>query len=224
MKTGKLRNKILALALPLTLIPFLLTALAVYYFVIRSYQIQIEDEQNKLLAEAIVDIRKEQEAARRDVALIANLAVIAEYLEAVSDKPSSDRIQPREAAARATLQLFFDQNPYYLQLNLVDAQGQERVKLSKLPESNLKSVKNEDLFRRMLIARTVDPEVQMPVEAVRPNQFTLMFTRRVRREKFAGVVVLHLNTAVFERHLRPLLASHHLSTILFDDRGLVFAR
>ncbi len=51
-----------------------------------------------------------------------------------------------------------------------------------------------------------------------------MFTRRIRREKFAGVVILHLNTAVFERHLRPLLASHQLSTVLFDDRGLVFAR
>ncbi len=45
MKTGKLRNKILAFALPLTLVPFLLTALAVYYFVVRSYQSQIEDEQ-----------------------------------------------------------------------------------------------------------------------------------------------------------------------------------
>lgn len=121
----KLRNKILAFALPLTLIPFVLTALAVYYFVVRSFQVQIEDEQNKLLAEAIVDIRREQEAARRDVALIANLPVIAEYLEAISQgyKPLPEGIQTREAAARASLQLFFDQNPYYLQLNLVDAQG-----------------------------------------------------------------------------------------------------
>jgi signal transduction histidine kinase len=227
MKTGKLRNKILAFALPLTIIPFALTALAVYYFVIRSYQIQIEDEQNKRLAEAVVDIRREQEGAQRDVALIANLPIVDEYLEAVSesDKQSPAGIQSREAAVRASLQLFFDRNPYYLQLGLVDAQGQERVKLTKLPEANaLKSIKNEDLFRRMLIARGAFPDVQMPVEAVQPGHFTSMFTSRVRRERFAGVVVLHLNTAVFERNLRPLLASYQLSTVLFDDRGLVFAK
>src|SRR6266536_1162189 len=171
MKTGKLRNKILAFALPLTLVPFLLTALAVYYFVVRSYQSQIEDEQNKLLAEAIVDIRREQEAARRDVALIANLPVIAEYLEVVSDGNPTvrDGVEARETAARASLQLFFDQNPYYLQLNLVDAQGHDHVKLSKLPEAySLKSIKNEDLFRRMLIARNLGSEVQMPVEQAQP--------------------------------------------------------
>lgn len=227
----KLRNRILAFALPLTLVPFILTALAVYYFVVRSYQSQIEDEQNKLLAEAIVDIRKEQEAARRDLALIANLAVIAEYLEAVSFIPQTSDIKPEKsiqikgATARATLQLFFDQNPYYVQLSLVDAQGQEQVKLSKLPESyKLNLIRNEDLFRRMLIARNREPEVQMPVETVQPGRFSSIFTHRVTREKFAGVVVLQLNTAVFERHLRPLLASHQLSTLLFDDRGLVFAK
>src|SRR5207302_639714 len=35
---------------------------------------------------------------------------------------------------------------------------------------------------------------------------------------------LHLNTAVFERDVRPLLASHQLATVLFDDRGIVFAK
>ena len=34
-----------------------------------------------------------------------------------------------------------------------------------------------------------------------------MFTSQVRRERFAGVAVLQLNTTVFERSLRPLLAS-----------------
>jgi signal transduction histidine kinase len=225
MKTSKLRNKILTFALPLTLIPFLLTALAVYYFVIRSYQVQIDEEQNRVLAEAIVDIKREQEAARRDVALIARLSVIAEYLEAVSANSAPEIIKPRESAARVNLQLFFDQSPYYLQLSLVDAQGQERVKLSKLPEANqLKSIKDEDLFRKMLIARNLGSEVQMPVQSVQPGQFASMFTSRVRRDRFAGFVSLHLNTAVFERHLRPVLASHQLSTVLFDDRGLVFAR
>jgi len=221
----KLRNKILVFALPLTLIPFALAALAVYYFVIRSFQVRIEDEQNKLVAEAIVDIRREQEAARRDVALIANLPVMADYLEAVLEKPPSQVPQARETAARSALQLFFDQNPYYLQLSLIDAQRQERVKLSRLPEPLLLgSIKSEEIFRRMLIARGANPEIQMPVEAVRPAQFTSMFTSRVRRERFVGLVVLHLNTAVFERRLRPLLASHQLSTLLFDDRGLVFAK
>jgi len=241
MKTGKLRNKILAFVLPLTLIPFVLTALAVYYFVIRSYQNQIAEEQNKLLAQAIVDIRREQEATRRDVALIARLPAIAEYLEAVSSRPQTsdlglqtsgfrptEPIQIKEAEARASLRLFFDQNPYYLQLSLIDAQGQERVKFSKLPEPQLlKSLTSEDFFKRALIGRNLIPEVQMPVESAQPGHFTSIFTHRVQRERlagFAGVAVLHLNAVVFERHLRPLLASHHLSTFLFDDRGLIFTK
>src|SRR5205807_984422 len=116
----------------------------------------------KLLAEAIVDIRREQEAARRDVVLIAQLPAIAEYLEAVSFRLQTAEIKPKEsiqtkeAEARAILQLFFDQNPYYLQLSLVDTQGQERVKFSKLPGPLLlRSIQNEDSFRRMLIAKTV---------------------------------------------------------------------
>jgi len=118
-----------------------------------------------------------------------------------------------------------NQNPYYLQLSLVDTQGQERVKFSKLPGPLwLRSIHNEDSFRRMLIAQTVYTDIQMPVEAVQPGHFTSRFTRLVRRERFAGVAVLHLNTTVFERSLRPLLASHRLSTFLFDDRGLVFAK
>lgn len=239
MKAGKLRNKILAFALPLTLLPFALTALAVYYFVIRSYQIQIEDEQKRLLDEAIVGIRKEQENAQRDVTLIANLPVIAEYLEAVpinsansnirnqSSAARPDRsIQLKEDEARTTLQSFFDRNPYYLKMALVDAQGQERINVNKLPEANvLKSIKNEELFRKMLIARSTGlPDTQMPVEPIQQGHFATMFTSRVRREKFSGVVVLHLNTAVFERYLRPLLISQQLSTVLFDDRGQVFAK
>lgn len=222
--TGKLRNNILAFTLPLTLVPFLLTALAVYYFVVRSDQSRIEEEQNQRLAEAIVGIRREQEAARRDVALIANLPSIAEYLESLSEGPQSGpTTQGGEETVRANLKLFFDQNPYYLQLSLVDAHGQDRVRLSKLPQPQLVK-SNEDLFRRAVIARDLAPEIQMPVEAVQPRLFTSVFTSRVRRRTFAGVVVLHLNTAVFERHLRPLLSSHQLSTILFDDRGVVFAK
>lgn len=227
MKTGKLRNKILIFALPITLIPFVLTAFAVYYFVIRSYELQAEDEQNKILAETVVGIRREQEAARRDVALIANLPDIVDYLQMSSqpNKPSAALIRSRETAARATLQLFFDQNPYYLQLTLIDAQGEERVKLSKLPGSNpLRSIKDEDLFRRMVIARGSEPNMQMPVELLSAGHFTSTFSSRVRRDVFGGIVVLDLNTTVFERRLRPLLATHRLSIILFDDRGRIFAK
>src|SRR5690349_10748671 len=128
MRTGKLKSKILAFALPLTLIPFVLTALAVYYFIVRAYNVQTVEEQNKRLAEAVVYMRKEQEAARKDVELLANLPAVAEYLEAVSygsDRPSVEGAT-KEAAARTLLHLFFQQIPYYLQLSLVDAQGRER--------------------------------------------------------------------------------------------------
>ena len=234
----KLRNKILAFALPLTLTPFALTALAVYYFVVRSYQIQIADEDNKELAQAIVDMRREQEAARRDVTLMASLPAIADYLERVSFGPQNanpgsqtsatgqkDSFQTKEVEARANLQLFFDRNPYYIQLSLIDAQGQERVKFSKLPGPNLlRRISGEDSFRRMLVGGNWAPEIQLPVESAQPGRFTSTFTSRVRREKFAGGVALNLDTAVFERHLRRLLADRRLSTFLFDDRGLVFAK
>ncbi|HLE63970.1 MAG TPA: sensor histidine kinase [Pyrinomonadaceae bacterium] len=224
----RLRSKILAFALPLTLIPFVLTAFAVYYFVIRSYQNQIVEEQNRLLAEAIVNIRREQETARIDVALIANLPPIAEYLEAVSQQTPGPltKLPAKEMAMRAILQLFLDGHPYYLQLSLVDTQGQERVKFSKLtgPQQSLRSIKDEEFFRRILIAGGMNPATQLPAEPVQPERFVSTFTYRVRREQFAGVAILHLNTAVFERALRPLLASQRLSTFLFDDRGLVFAK
>ena len=227
MKSRKLRNRILIFVLPLVLVPFVLMALAVYYFVIRSYQVQIEDEQGKLLAEAIVNMRKEQEAARRDVALITSLPIMSEYLEALDLGPQTlanepgPAIKAKEAEARATLQPFFSQNSYYLQLSLADAQGRERIKFSKLPGANaLGSIQGEEFFRRTLISG----QVQMPVEQVQTDRFASVFSGRVRRQKFSGVVVLHLDMSVFQRLMRPMLGSHRLSTFLFDDRGLVFEK
>jgi hypothetical protein len=72
----KVRNRILSYALPLTLVPFVLTAFAVYYFIIRADQIQRDEEERKLLAEAIVSLRKAQDGARRDIELIATLPAI----------------------------------------------------------------------------------------------------------------------------------------------------
>ncbi len=220
--------------LPLVLVPFVLMALAVYYFVIRSYEVQIEDEQSKVLAEAIVNMRKEQEATRKDVALIASLPAIADYLEALELSPQTSGIGPqtaaselnpssqaREAAARATLQSFFNKNSDYLQLSLADAQGHERIKFSKLSGSSaLRSIQGEEFFRRTLI----NGQVQMPVEQVQADRFASVFGGRVRRERFSGVVVIHWDMEAFQRLMRPMLASHRLSTFLFDDRGLIFEK
>jgi signal transduction histidine kinase len=213
-----LQKKILIFTLPLTLIPFLLLALAVYTFVIRSYQIQIEEEQKKLVAEAVVNLRKEQELARRDVEIIAGLPAVSLYLESVAQGTDLRSI---ESEVQTILQLFANKNPYYLQLSLVDTQGQERIKISKLPgTSPLRSLKGEEYFRRTLISGSF----QSPVESVRPDRFASVLTCRVRREKFLGAAILYLNADVFQRALRPLLTGHGLATILFDDRGIVFAK
>lgn len=218
----KVRNRILSFTLPITLVPFVLTALAVYYFVIRADRIQQDERQKKLLAEAIVNLRKEQEAARRDIELIANLPAIAAYLEAATapGDPSSEGVAFKESEARTILQLFANQSAYCLQLTLVDSHGQERVKFSKLPGGHpLVSVKGQDYFRRTLIHGTF----QSPVEQVRPGRFASVLTFRVRRDRFLGAVVLHLSADVFQRSMRPMLVGHGLNTFLFDDRGIVFA-
>jgi signal transduction histidine kinase len=205
------------------LIPFVLTALAVYYLVIRTYEIGADEEKNTMVAEAAVSLRKVQDAARNDIELIANLPSTAQYLRAPDSRPDSNPTGANsdEADLKTILQLFADQNAYCLQLSLVDARGQERIKYSKLPGGQgLASVKGTDYFRRTLIQGAF----RSPVEMVRPGRYASVMTQRVRREKFLGAVVLHLNADAFQTSLRPLLASHGLSTFLFDDRGLVFAK
>ncbi len=219
----RLRSKILALALPLTLVPFVLTTLAVYYFVIRGQQIRSDEELNGLLSEAIAGLQKEQKAARSDAELIASFPAVVDYLEAAAanlDAASPDW-RSKEAETRTVLQLFADRSAYYLQLGLVDAQGQERIKVTKLPGGQgLTSVNGEDYFRRTLIMDSF----QSPVARIGSDRFTSVLTNRVGRGKFSGAVVLHLNADSFQRSIRPLLASRSLNTFLFDDRGLVFAK
>jgi signal transduction histidine kinase len=218
----RLRNKILSLALPLTLVPFVLTALTVYYFVIRGQRIRADEELSKLLSEAITNLRKEQNAARSDVELIASFPAVVDYLESAGTVGhTAQQFQPKEAEARTVLRLFADRSAYYFQLGIVDAQGQERIKFTKLPGGQgLESIKGEDYFRRTLIMGAF----QSPITRMGPDRFASILTNRVGRGNFSGAVVLHLNADVFQRSMRPLLASHGLNTFLFDDRGLVFAR
>ena len=222
-KSGRLRHKILFLVLPLALIPFALTALAVYYFVVDSYRIQMDEAQNKLLAQAVAEIKKEQERARKDAALIAALPTTKEYLHAASSQDGTpvESLRVKESAARGVLQMFFEQSPSYLGLHLVDAKGQERIKLSKLPgDQALRLIRDQQYFKKTLIRSPI----QMPPESVQSGRFASIFTCQVLRESFVGIVVIQLNMTVFERSLRPLLSEHGLSTFLFDDRGLVFDR
>lgn len=211
----KLRNKILSFALPLTLIPFLLTAVAVYYYFIRANRIRIEEEDKKILAETVVHLRRELQGARKDLALLAEVSAIHDYLGAAALEDSHQK----EASAHSVLKLFFEQNPYYMQLSLVDAQGRERIKLSKLPGGqDLDLIAAEDFFIRTLITG----RVQAPVTELQPDRFATFLTHQVRGRDFLGAVVLHLNADVFQRSLRQLLADHGVSTFLFDDRGLIF--
>lgn len=219
----KLRNKILAVVLPLTLIPFVLAALAVYYFIIRADRIQVEQEQHALVAEAIVNLRKEMETVRGDAALIADLPACADYLESVPSGADRARLETssREIAARTIIQLFFERHPYYSVLSLVDGSGRERIKFSRIPGPQpLGDLRHDDAFKRTLISGAA----QLPVRQVGPDRFTSTFAHAVRRKRFLGGVIIQLNADVFQRSLRPLLASHGLATLLFDDRGLAFSK
>lgn len=216
----KLRNKILSLTLPLILIPFLLTALAVYYFIIRANQIQDQEETNRSLAEAVVNLRKDLEAARKDASILANAPPVVGYLDLVRQTESPAEAKIKEENARTILQIFFDQNPYYLQLSLVDASGREKIKFSKLPDDQEpRDLRAENYFRRTLISG----RFQSPVRKITNERYATVLTNRVRNSEFLGMIVLTLNTEIFERRLRPLLTSRDLSTVLFDDSGLIFA-
>jgi signal transduction histidine kinase len=204
----RLRNKILSFTLPLTLAPFLLMAAAAVHFVVRSRDTEIREEQKTRVLETTIAIQQELEAARKHVALIAGLPAIRDSLVS----------PPEQGQARAVLQLFFDQNPYYLRLSLVDTRGQVRISLSRLPGDQPTTLAGEDSFRRILVM----PVVQAPVQEAQPGRFATVLLRRVAGAPFAGAVVLHLSTAVFQRTLGPLRASPEVSAFLFDDSGRVF--
>lgn len=217
----KLRSRILTFAVPLTLVPFVLAALAAYYFLILGYEVRADEQQNARLGEAIASIRKEREAAQRDIEMLASLPLTTEYLSAVEAGASPGQLESRAADLRAMLQLFGNRSAYCLELGVVDSQGRSRVSFSKLPGSQpLELPRNMDYFRRTLISGAF----QSPVEEIRPDRFASVLTHRVRRDKFLGAIVLYLNADVFQTAMRPLLAAHGLNTFMFDDRGLVFAR
>ena len=213
----RLRTKILSYTLPLILIPFLLMALAVYYFVIRENQTRIEEEKRQSLNEVIVLLGQEVDSARKDINLLSNVPAIAEYL---GQPTATGDITKDEDQARSVLEIFFKQNPYYLEVSLTDKLGKERIKFSKLTKpQDMADLKGESYFLRTLITGSV----QTPVVEVKPNKYATIFTRSINRQgEFLGVIILSLNTEIFERSMRPLLR-RNLETFLFDDRGVILA-
>ncbi len=213
----KLRTKILSYTLPLILIPFLLMAIAVYYFVIRANQIQIHEQKKQRLNEAVVNFGKEIDSVKEDIQLLSNVPIIAEYLQ--SDVNTQEKETDQKNQAKTILELFFMQNPYYSKLSLVNNTGNEVIKFSKLPnDQELKSLKREDYFRRTLILGGI----QTPAREIQTDKFAVVFTRSINRNEFLGMLVLTLNTEIFERSMRPLTKSD-LVTFLFDDRGVILA-
>ena len=108
----KLRSKILSYTLPLILIPLLVMALAVYYFIIRANQVQVQEERKRSLTEAIANIGQESKTVRKDVEVLANIPAISQFLQNVSEKSGEEPndIYSR-SQARTVLNLFFERNP-----------------------------------------------------------------------------------------------------------------
>ena len=215
----KLRAKILSYTLPLILIPFLLTAFAVYYFIIRVNQIQIQEENKQSLSEALVSIGRDVDSVKKDIELLANVPAIVNRLTHTSKDTGTDVLGKREKSARGVLELFFDQNPYYVGLSLVDRQGKEIIKLSKFSnEPKLQILSGENYFRRALMIGNV----QVPARKLENGHYATIFAKRIVNKEFIGMIVLTLDARAFERSMRPLL-KRKLSTFLFDDRGVVMA-
>ncbi|HUF05562.1 MAG TPA: sensor histidine kinase [Aridibacter sp.] len=209
----KLRNKIIGYMLPLILAPFLLTALAAYYFLIRADNIESTEERDRRAAETVAEVRKELRSARKDLSLLKGVPEVIEYL--ASPHENSDG-----SGARAAMRLFFEQNPYYLELSLVNKFGVELVTFSRLTEDpEPQSMTHEEFFRRTLISGSV----QSPVRELSGGKRVTVLTERIVEDEFLGVVVLSLNTEAFATRLRPLLAGEGPSAFLFDDSGVVFA-
>ncbi|QQS40486.1 MAG: sensor histidine kinase [Acidobacteriota bacterium] len=209
----RLRNKIIGYMLPLILAPFLLTALAAYYFFVRADVIASTEEKDQNAAETVAELRKELRSARKDLALLKGVPAVVDFL--VEPKAHGN-----EAGARTAMKLFFDQNPYYLDLRLFGRDGAELAAYSRLAEgSGPQSVISEDFFRRTLISGSV----QSPVRELGDGKKVTVLTERIVGDEFLGVVVLSLNTEAFGTRLRSLLAGEGLSAFLFDDSGMVFA-
>lgn len=219
----KLQSKILKYTLPLILIPFLLMAFAVYYFIVRANQVRIEEGRRQTLNETVARFAQELDLVKKDMTLLSNVPGVVEYLENTANREnaavSTSAEVKSEDQAKTVLDLFFKQNPYYLELSLVDRFGHERIKFSRIPgDHGLRVVKNESYYLRTLIIGTV----QTPVREINPGTFSTTFTQSIKRNEFLGMIILVLNTKVFERNMRPLV-KQNLETFLFDDRGIVLA-
>lgn len=217
----KLRSKILIYTLPLILIPLLVMALAFYYFVIRANQVQIQEERKQSLQEAIASIGQEANSVRKDIEVLSKVPVLAQFLgDSSYNSRNEEKVKKDHAKqTRTVLELFFERNPYFLELSLCDSNGRELIRLDRRDESpELRNLRNQDFFRRTLITG----KTENPVYEFEPGSYASIFTRSISGSDFLGIVVLKLDAQSFARSMRPLL-SRELQTFLFDDRGVVFA-
>ncbi len=218
----KLRSKILFYTLPLILLPLIGLATANYYFVIRANQIERREEKARAFSQIISGVRHEVDQTGKDVQLLANLSSVASYLKAEienSNQTDNFKLQAKEA-----IKFFFDQNPFYLKLSLVDKSGTERIGFSRLQdEENSRSVKSEDFFRRGLSLHNRGYYYQAPIRIADGDRYVSIFVAQVADSKdFLGFMILTLDTAVFESGLKSL-ARKKLTVFLFDDQGQLFA-
>ena len=213
----KLRNKILVYTLPLILIPLVGLALANYYFVIRANRVQAQEEKTRTINQVLVSIRQEIETSRRDVKLLSKSPAVVDFLEAVKQKQSNNLTLKN--AATNVIQLFFDQNPYYFSISIVDTHGTETIKFSRRADGKkLEQVRQKEYFQRTLMFDSVRlPALQHPIK-----DNTSKFATNIVKNRFIGMIVLSLNTKVFETAMKPL-NNRKATPFIFDDRGIVVA-
>jgi len=216
----KLRSKILVYTLPLILLPLILLALANYYFIFRADQMHAKEARERAVSEVVADIQQEMEKARKDAKLLSNIPTVLKFLS--SSKPDVTSEKLSGTSARDTLRFFFEQNPYYLELVLVDALGNEQIKFSRLDENiNLSNIGEREYFKSSLVSFSLD-HFQTPVQLLDGIKYATVFSSNVSNESFRGMIILKLNLEILKRKLRPL-AAPETSVVMFDDRGVVFA-
>ena len=210
----KLRNKILTATLPLILLPFIAAIFANYYFVIRANRIQADERRIQTINDAVDSIRHEIDLARKDVKLIANIPVVVDYLDA--KYRNRNDTEELEKPVRTTLKLFFDRNPYYTELSLIDSDGIEKIKYNrKTDRPELKKVLKKKYFRKTLTSFNSTRQFSV-------SEGGTLFSSNISNGKFAGMIAITLSTRIFKRSMKPLIDSD-VSAFLVDDRGIVFA-
>ena len=210
----KLRNKILMATLPLILLPLIAAIFANYYFVIRANRIQADERRVQMINDAVDSIRHEIDLSRKNVKLIANIPAVVDYLDAESS--NRNNAKELEKPARTTLKLFFDRNPYYTELSLIDSDGIEKIKYNRQTDRpELKSVLKKKYFRKTLTSPNSTRQFSV-------SEGGTLFSSNISNGKFVGMIVVTLSTRLFERSMKPLIGAD-VSVFLVDDRGIVFA-